>query len=70
MATVTPPVKKRRFCPHCSEVVGYSTYYRHQNKYFDLKTQRWNTVSENEERETRAIINTEEECDTAMYESK
>ena len=44
MATVTTkrklntdssPVKKRRFCPHCSEFVGYSTHYRHRDKYFD-----------------------------------
>ena len=51
MATVTTkrklntdssPVKKRRFCPHCSEYVGYSTYYRHRDKYFDLQTQQWN----------------------------
>ena len=35
------PVKKRWFCFHCAEGVGYSTYYRHRYKYFDLKTQTW-----------------------------
>ena len=25
-----------------SEFVGYLTYYRHRDKYFDLQTQQWN----------------------------
>ena len=81
MATVTDkrhleadssPVKKRRFCPHCSEVVGYSTYYRHRDKYFDLKTQQWTNPAEVvEEQETNCVVETEEgKCDATVYEGK
>ena len=45
--TDSSPVKKRRFCPHCSEFVGYSMYYRHCDKYFDLQTQQWNKATVN-----------------------
>ena len=35
------PPKKRRCCPHCLEYVGYSTYYRHRDRFFDVATNQW-----------------------------
>lgn len=86
MATVTTkrrvdtdssPVKKRHFCPHCSEFVGYSTYYRHRDKYFDLQTQQWNkamvvdiAINEKEQNNCTTERITESEDDTVVCESK
>ena len=33
--------KKRRFCPHCSQNVGLSTFYRHRDRFFDVATDEW-----------------------------
>ena len=35
------PPKKRRWCPHCLEYVGFSTYYRHRDRFFDVATNQW-----------------------------
>ena len=35
------PPQKRRFCPHCLEYVGFSTYYRHRDRFFDVATNQW-----------------------------
>ena len=41
------PSKKRRFCPHCLETVGYSTFYRHHDRLFDSSTNQWNLAPAN-----------------------
>ena len=75
MATVTTkrklntdssPVKKRRFCPPCSEFVGYSTYYRHRDKYFDLQTQQWKKATV----DTTECITESSDDDIVVCESK
>ena len=35
------PPQKRRFCPHRLEYVGFSTYYRHRDRFFDVATNQW-----------------------------
>ena len=35
--------KKRKFCGHCKQFVGYSTYYRHKDRFFDPHTSTWLT---------------------------
>lgn len=57
-------------------MVGYSTYYRHHNKHFDLNTQQWITstaAADDVVEDTDCIVETteEDECDTyrAVYES-
>ena len=39
-----PPLKKRKYCFHCSKYVGYSTYYRHRERYFDVASNQWTVV--------------------------
>lgn len=34
---------QRIFCPHCDERVSKSTYYRHREKYYDVRTGEWRT---------------------------
>ena len=36
-----PPSKKRKYCCHCSKYVGYSTYYRHHERFFDRVSNQW-----------------------------
>ena len=37
-----PPSKRtRKYCCHCSEYVGYSTYYRHRERFFDPVSNQW-----------------------------
>ena len=33
--------KKQHFCPHCSQNVGFSTFYHHQDRFFDVATNEW-----------------------------
>lgn len=40
-----PPSKKRRYCCHCSNYVGYSTYYRHRDEFFDPVSEQWTMES-------------------------
>ena len=70
--TDSSTVKKRRFCPHCSELVGYSTYYRHRDKYFDLQTQLWNkaTIDIANEKDCTAECITESEDDRIVCKGK
>jgi len=37
------PSKRRCYCGHCSLYAGYSTFYRHRNKFFDSATNQWAT---------------------------
>ena len=32
------PSKRRFYCPHCSQNVGSSTFYRHRGRYYDPAT--------------------------------
>ena len=32
---------QRTFCPHCEEAVSKSTYYRHREKFYDVRTGEW-----------------------------
>lgn len=36
-----PPLKRRKYCNHCSGYVGYSMYYRHHERFFDPVTSQW-----------------------------
>ena len=33
--------RKRKFCGHCQEYVGHSTYYRHHDRFFNPITSSW-----------------------------
>ena len=62
-----PLVKKRRFCPHCSQTVGYSTFYRHRDRYYDVDSNQWTTTTSivgdrEENNEVKASINTICDC--------
>jgi len=39
------PSKKRRHCCHCKHYVGYSTYYRHWEAFFDPISKQWSLDS-------------------------
>lgn len=41
----SPRRKKRIYCPHCSQTVGYSTYYRHRDRYYDCDSNQWITTA-------------------------
>ena len=32
---------QRAFCPHCEDTVSKSTYYRHREKYYDVRSGEW-----------------------------
>ena len=32
---------QQTFCPHCQEKVSKSTYYRHREKYYDVRSNEW-----------------------------
>ena len=36
-----PPSKRRKYCNHCFKFVGYSTYYKHREEFFDPVTNQW-----------------------------
>ena len=36
--------RKCKYCPHCSQLVGHSTFYRHRKRYCDSNGQ-WNTTA-------------------------
>ena len=33
--------KKRVFCDHCQQMVGYSTFYRHRDRFYDAQSSSW-----------------------------
>ena len=33
--------RKRVYCDHCSEIVGYLTFYRHLDRGYDVHTKQW-----------------------------
>ena len=33
---------RQRFCPHCEDFVGKTTFYRHKSKLFNKHTKTWN----------------------------
>ena len=37
--------KRRKYCDHCSKSVGYSTYYKHREQFFDHVTNQWSVES-------------------------
>ena len=43
--TEAPPSKKRKYCFHCLEYIGYSTYYRHRERFFDPVSKQWTLES-------------------------
>ena len=39
--TIMASVRNRKFCDHCEQYVGYSTYYTHKLHFYDEATSRW-----------------------------
>ena len=39
---------RRRLCPHCSDLVSKSTYFRHKRIYYDSETRQWRTSTRTE----------------------
>jgi len=50
--------KKRRFCPHCLQTVGYSTFFCYRDRYYDVDSNQWTLVvreEDNKAKETNAV---------------
>ena len=39
---------RRRFCPHCSELLAKTTYYRHRRIFYDCHRRQWRTSAQAE----------------------
>ena len=56
------PQKKRTWteivCPHCSDTVTKTTFYRHKRQFYNAKTRRWTTMGEGGQPQTKLTSTT------------
>ena len=63
MATSSSTSKKKRvFCDHCQQLVGYSTYYRHRDRFFDTQSSSWVGTSAAEGRQSASASSSPSDC--------
>ena len=59
---IDEPQKKRTWaefvCPHCSDTVTNTTFYRHKRQFYSAKTTRWITVGERAQPQTKSLQST------------
>lgn len=61
--------RTRRYCGHCCEYVGYSTFYRHRSRYYDEHTKQWSRSANHQQTTGTFGLESDSDTDTELQDT-